>query len=66
MNAPLELESTCPRCGGEFHCGVNDATPCDCTTITLSAALQAELRERYTGCLCRTCLRELASSPESR
>ena len=34
--------------------------PCPCTTVTLSAALQAQLRERYPGCLCLICLRELA------
>jgi Cysteine-rich CWC len=53
----------CPRCGGGFHCGAADAGPCACSTLTLSAALQAELRLRYSGCLCLSCLRELAASP---
>ena len=57
MNA--EGTDRCPRCGGAFHCGVNDAVPCPCTTITLSAAQRAELHERYSGCLCLTCLAEL-------
>ena len=49
----------CPRCGGGFHCGVNDAAPCPCTNLTLAAATQAALRERYDGCLCLRCLQVL-------
>ena len=52
----------CPRCGGGFHCGAADAAPCACSTLTLSAALQADLRLRYSGCLCLRCLRELAAA----
>lgn len=49
----------CPRCGGGFHCGMADAGPCACTTVTLDAATQALLRARYNGCLCLRCLLEL-------
>jgi ribosomal protein L34E len=49
----------CPRCGAAFHCGIDDAEPCACTTLELDAGVQQRLRERYTGCLCMTCLREL-------
>ena len=35
--------------------------PCPCTAVTLPAALQADLRQRYTGCLCGACLRALAA-----
>ena len=59
-SAPAASER-CPRCGGGFHCGVNDSTRCACTSVTLSAALQAELRQRYSGCLCLRCLVELAN-----
>lgn len=52
--------SRCPRCGGEFRCGVDDTTPCACTTIRLEAALLAQLRSRYGSCLCMGCLSELA------
>ncbi len=58
-------DSRCPRCGGSFHCGVHDPAPCACTTLVLSAELQARLRERYTGCLCLRCLQELAA-PQAR
>ncbi|OGB06818.1 MAG: hypothetical protein A3E25_09715 [Burkholderiales bacterium RIFCSPHIGHO2_12_FULL_69_20] len=54
----------CPRCAGSFHCGMADAEPCACTTVVLDAATQAALRERYTGCLCLRCLKELCSAPD--
>jgi len=51
----------CPRCGGGFACGAAGPAPCACTALTLSAALQVDLRARYAGCLCMACLRELAA-----
>jgi Cysteine-rich CWC len=59
--------SLCPRCGGDFHCGANDpATPCACKAIALDAQTLAALRERYAGCLCLSCLREIQRSEPSR
>jgi hypothetical protein len=55
------LESRCPRCGGAFHCGANDAGPCACTTLALTPALRTELAARFHGCLCLACLRTLAA-----
>jgi hypothetical protein len=51
----------CPRCGGAFHCGALDAAPCACTTVALHGVTLAELRQRFTGCLCIACLAELAA-----
>ena len=42
-----EASDRCPRCGGGFHCGANDAAPCACTALQLDAAALAELRARY-------------------
>lgn len=53
-------DSRCPRCGGAFHCGVNDVEPCACTTLRLDDATLADLRQRFDGCLCLACLRELS------
>ena len=55
-------DDRCPRCGGGFHCGAGDAEPCDCTTMPLDDATLADLRQRYTGCLCLACLREISAS----
>ncbi len=52
----------CPRCGDTFHCGIDDTAPCACTMVTLSPALLADLRQRYTGCLCVRCLTEISTS----
>lgn len=50
----------CPRCGGDFHCGAADpSTPCACKAVALDAATLAALRQRYAGCLCMTCLRDV-------
>jgi len=54
--------SRCPRCGGAFHCGVKDETPCWCAGLTLTPALLAELRRQYSSCLCADCLRTLAQA----
>ncbi len=56
----------CPRCGGGFHCGVADATPCPCSGVQLSPALLASLRSRYTRCLCLACLRTLAAAEQAQ
>ena len=64
MNEPAAVPADtdrCPRCGGGFHCGMADAGPCACTTVSLDAATQAALRERYSGCLCLRCLLELGT-----
>jgi hypothetical protein len=53
-------DERCARCGDTFHCGMNDAEPCACTGVTLDAATLAELRQRYSGCLCLRCLRSFS------
>ncbi len=52
------LDVRCPRCGGGFECGMQ-AGHCACFGIRLTERLRAELAERYNGCLCMPCLREL-------
>jgi hypothetical protein len=60
MDAPAS--AACPRCGALFHCGSRDAVPCPCSTVTLDEATLRMLRERWTGCLCLRCLRDLADA----
>jgi hypothetical protein len=55
-----EPNAACARCGGAFHCGANDPTPCACTGLKLNAELLTDLRQRYSDCLCLNCLRALA------
>ena len=58
--------TTCPRCGGPFACGVgaDRATPCFCVSVVLGAERLAELRARWSDCLCADCLATLARHPE--
>jgi hypothetical protein len=56
----------CPRCGGVFSCGAAGPGPCACTTLSLSAELLGHLRNRYTGCLCLTCLQALVLAERAR
>ena len=54
-------DDRCARCGGAFHCGMNDAGPCACTGITLDACALSDLRQRYSSCLCLRCLQAIAN-----
>ena len=58
MSDATALNSRCPRCGGEFHCGASEAR-CDCFEIKLDEAQRARLAREFSGCLCLRCLREL-------
>jgi|APTNR8051073442_1049403.scaffolds.fasta_scaffold30336_3 hypothetical protein len=51
----------CPRCAVTFRCGVDDPTPCPCSTVVTSPSLRARLQGLYTGCLCVPCLEALAA-----
>jgi hypothetical protein len=54
----------CLRCGAAFHCGANDPAPCPCGALRLDPATLQALRERYAGCLCLDCLRQLEPAPQ--
>ena len=58
--------TTCPRCGGPFACGVgaDRAKPCFCVAFSLGPERLAELRARWSDCLCADCLAVLANPPE--
>jgi len=62
----MDARDVCPRCAGGFHCGVDDAEPCACSTLVLGPRLLAELRATYTSCLCLRCLGELAAEQERK
>ena len=63
---PGHRATTCPRCGGPFACGVNAgrATPCFCASYALGPERLAELRAKWSDCLCAGCLATLADDPE--
>jgi hypothetical protein len=63
---PGYRSTTCPRCGRPFACGVdaNRATPCFCASYALGAERLAELRAKWSDCLCADCLATLANDAE--
>jgi hypothetical protein len=54
------VTETCEACGEKFVCGAT-ITGCWCSEVKLSEAARAELKARYKGCLCRTCLEKFAA-----
>jgi hypothetical protein len=52
-------ESVCAACGEPFSCGAA-LSGCWCVEVELTDEARAHLRERYTGCLCRSCLTSFA------
>lgn len=50
--------SRCPRCEAVFTCAVATGA-CWCAQVTLTAQRREDLAERYEGCLCRACLRDV-------
>jgi hypothetical protein len=63
MNETAAANTTCPRCGQAFRCGVDDPGPCPCTRLDLEAPALAALNRDYRGCLCLRCLEEIAAAP---
>jgi cysteine-rich CWC protein len=55
--------SVCESCGAEFACGATLAG-CWCNEIKLSDETRAELRTRFSSCLCRACLERLAEGEQ--
>ena len=52
---------TCPACGEKFECGAT-IKGCWCSEVKLSEAAREEMKAKYKGCLCRTCLEKFAES----
>jgi hypothetical protein len=60
--AGVDAADRCPRCGGGFACGAASGAACACTSVQLSPALQQQLRDQFSGCLCLACLVALAAA----
>ncbi|MEX2231078.1 MAG: cysteine-rich CWC family protein [Cyclobacteriaceae bacterium] len=47
----------CPRCESVFECKVGAVNNCQCSSIKLSDAEYAFVREKFADCLCAECLK---------
>jgi ribosomal protein L34E len=50
---------SCPRCHHTFECKVNSIHRCQCSGVLLTTEERFRISQRYQGCLCENCLREL-------
>src|ERR1043165_9689795 len=51
----LTRAQECPACGQPFACEIS-LNGCWCSEVKLSPETLQELRSKYKGCLCRSCL----------
>jgi hypothetical protein len=58
----LRKSQTCPACGESFACELSLAKGCWCAEVKLSEAARKRLREKYTTCLCWSCLAQAEDS----
>jgi hypothetical protein len=56
-------QKSCPVCGVRFGCMAAQAA-CWCAEVNLSSKATADLRARFTGCLCPRCLTLAAAERE--
>lgn len=57
-----ELKS-CERCGKYFECKPGDITHCQCFGITISIEAKEWMANKYTDCICSTCMLTLNNPP---
>ena len=55
-----EIKS-CPRCGSSFECKLNNPVHCQCAGIELDEDRLLAISERYSDCLCASCLRAVGA-----
>lgn len=60
--AAIAPNAMCPACGKRFACGAS-LRGCWCSEVRLTDAARAELKQLYSGCLCRACLERAAEKP---
>ncbi|MAZ93586.1 MAG: hypothetical protein CMF58_04140 [Lentimicrobiaceae bacterium] len=55
-------DEICPRCGKPFDC--SKSGKCWCYEISLPQSLQDAIGQKYSTCLCPSCLKALATGNE--
>jgi hypothetical protein len=54
----------CPKCGNSFVCNNINIIKCGCMAAPLNNAARQIISERYDGCLCVSCLKEVAEEAD--
>ncbi len=55
----------CAKCGLTFECETESSSGCWCMTVPAWEGVRASAREKYMGCLCKTCLSLSFFSPST-
>lgn len=50
------MTKKCALCSIEFTCKADDIANCQCSQISISEEVAKELKEKFTDCLCFSCL----------
>jgi len=53
---------TCPSCKTAFECRVGTILRCQCQDVPLTEDERQYVAERFSGCLCASCLQTMKSS----
>ncbi|MCC7455020.1 MAG: cysteine-rich CWC family protein [Crocinitomix sp.] len=51
----------CALCSIEFTCQADDIANCQCSQISISEEVAKKLNEKFTDCLCFSCLSKLSA-----
>ena len=55
----------CPRCQKGFECKADSISECQCATITLTEKERAFISNKFDGCLCVDCLKEIKARKDN-
>ncbi|MCW9014293.1 MAG: cysteine-rich CWC family protein [Gammaproteobacteria bacterium] len=54
---------SCPRCQTLFECSTDSILICQCQAIKLSGKQRHSIAQKYTDCLCTSCLNDIWKTP---
>ncbi len=55
----LHEQKKCPRCDKGFECKAGSVGECKCSGFKMTEELKVYLEQRYSDCLCISCLQYL-------
>ena len=61
--ADKPANKVCESCGAEFGCGAN-LDGCWCTELTLTESMAADIKAKFTDCLCPKCLASVVENEQ--
>ena len=59
-------EKQCEGCDSRFECKVGNIIECECFEVNLSTEQREVLSEKFSDCVCSSCLRDIAKQSLSK